>query len=62
MYKRQVVEEGNAEQIPISEFDLDERVIASFNLNSSWITNNKSFVTVKMGDTLIKKKTLVKIK
>ncbi len=61
-YQSYIVAQGKAEQIPIDQFDVDERVESKFDLESSWIKSSSSFVNVKMGNVIVKNTTQVIIK
>lgn len=52
-YRQFIVAKGKAKEIPIDQFDVEERVVADFDLKSSWIKKSTSFVNVKMGDVRV---------
>ncbi|MFT4601473.1 MAG: hypothetical protein ACI857_001653 [Arenicella sp.] len=49
-YQTYIVSQGKAQQISLDEFEIDERVISKFNLETSWIKSSTSRVNAKMGD------------
>ncbi|MEM7162230.1 MAG: hypothetical protein AAF487_07275 [Bacteroidota bacterium] len=59
VYQTYVVSQGKEADIPMSEFDLEERVECIFDLKSSWIKSFTSFANVNMASMLINKKTTV---
>lgn len=61
-YQQYIVSKGNKEKIPIDQFEIDERVIANFDLKSSWITDSTSLVKVKMGDIRVNQTSRVTFK
>ena len=61
-YQSYIVAQGKADQISIDEFDIDERVLTKFDIESSWITSSSSFVNAKMGNITVNKTTRVLIK
>ena len=61
-YQEYVVEKGTADQISRDQFDVDERVISKFDMNTSWIKSSSSFVKVIMGKVIVNTTSHVKIK
>ncbi len=61
-YRTYVVAQGKADQIPITEFEIDERVETKFDIESSWIKTSSSFVDAKMGAIVVKNTSQVVIK
>ena len=61
-YQTYVVDQGNGDKIPFEEFEMNERVYSSFNMNNSWIKHSTSFISVKMGQVLVNKTSNVTIK
>lgn len=61
-YESYIVAQGKADQIPFSEFDIDERVESKFDIQSSWIKSSLSFVNAKMGNIIVNNTTRVIIK
>ncbi len=61
-YQQYIVSKGRAKQVPIDQFDVEEHVIANFDMKSSWIIDSNSFVNVKMGDVRVLKTSQVTIK
>lgn len=61
-YQTYIVNQGQADQISIDEFDIDERVVSKFDIQSSWIKSSTSFVKAKMGNIIVENSTYVFIK
>jgi hypothetical protein len=61
-YQMYVVAQGKGNEISINDFDIDERVISEFDMETSWIKSSLSLVNAKMGFITVKNKTLVIIK
>lgn len=61
-YQMYVVAQGKGNEISINDFDIDERVISEFDLETSWIKSSLSLVNAKMGFITVKNKTQVIIK
>ncbi|AFU68748.1 hypothetical protein P700755_001940 [Psychroflexus torquis ATCC 700755] len=61
-YQMYVVNKGNGNEIPINDFDIDERVISEFDMETSWIKSSLSLVNAKMGFVTVNNKTQVIIK
>ena len=61
-YQSYIVAQGKADQIPIDQFDIDERVESKFDIESSWIKSSSSFVNAKMGNIIVNNTTRVIIK
>ena len=61
-YQMYVVAQGKGSEISINDFDIDERVISKFDMETSWINSSLSLVNVKMGIITVKNKTQVIIK
>ncbi|MBL4586824.1 MAG: hypothetical protein JKX84_07200 [Flavobacteriales bacterium] len=60
-YQEYIVSSGRADEIPMSEFDVKERVVSEFNTESSWITSSTSYANVKMGKVRVDNTTYVTI-
>ena len=61
-YQMYVVAQGKGNEISINDFDIDERVISQFDMETSWIKSSLSLVNAKMGFITVKNKTQVIIK
>lgn len=61
-YKQYIVSKGKKEQIPIDQFEIEERVVANFDIKSSWITDSTSIAKVKMGNIRVNKISRITIK
>jgi hypothetical protein len=61
-YQSFIVDQGHADQISIDEFDIDERVVSKFDIQSSWIKSSTSIVKAKMGNLDVYNTTYVTIK
>ncbi|WP_341906986.1 hypothetical protein [Fluviicola taffensis] len=61
-YQQYIVSKGREKEIPINQFEIDERVVANFDLKSSWITDSTSIAKVKMGDIRVNQTSRVTFK
>ncbi|MDF3026090.1 MAG: hypothetical protein K0S23_397 [Fluviicola sp.] len=61
-YQQYIVSKGREKEIPINQFEIDERVVANFDLKSTWITDSTSFTKVKMGDIRVNQTSRVTFK
>ena len=61
-YQKYIVAKGKENEISIDDFDIDERVISKFDMETSWIKSSLSLVNAKMGSITVKKQTQVIIK
>lgn len=61
-YQTYIVAQGKADQITIDEFEVDERVVSIFDVESTWIKSSSSFVNAKMGPIIVNNTTRVIIK
>ena len=61
-YQMYVTAQGKGNEISINDFDIDERVISQFDIETSWIKSSLSLVNAKMGFITFKNKTQVIIK
>lgn len=61
-YQMYVVAQGKGNEISINDFDIDERVISEFDMETSWIKSSLSLVNAKIGFITVKNKTQVIIK
>lgn len=61
-YQMYIIAQGKGNEISINDFDIDERVISEFDMETSWIKSSLSLVNAKMGFITVKNKTQVIIK
>jgi hypothetical protein len=61
-YQMYIVSEGREGDVSFDEFDIDERVIAEIDLETSWILSSLSLVNAKMGEIIVRQESEVIIK
>jgi hypothetical protein len=58
-YLDYIVARDMQDKISIDQFEIEERVISEFDIESSWMTKSTSFVKAKIGDVILNNKTLI---
>jgi len=61
-YQEYIVAAGKGDQIAIKDFDISEKVISDFDIDTSWIKNSRSIIKLKMGFVKVYNTTRIEIK